>query len=63
MNNGKLKDGSVIFLGNMHKFSKFHIRRGNILCVSGLFFDTVDGLSTGISHDSETDLKDKISVI
>ena len=44
-------NGLVIFLGNMHKFCKFHIRRGNILC---LLFDTVNALSTGISQDSET---------
>ena len=57
INNGKFKNGLVIFLGNMHKLSKFHIRRGNILCVSGLLFDTVDALSAGISHDSETESK------
>jgi hypothetical protein len=51
-NNGKTIDDLATVLGTVVTSYKMHIR-GNILCVSGRLFGTVDGLSTGISYASE----------
>ncbi|EHK96636.1 hypothetical protein M7I_7615 [Glarea lozoyensis 74030] len=52
-NNVKFKDGLATGFGALDESYKLRVE-GNILSVSGRFFGTVDGLTTGISNTGET---------